>query len=93
MTEKCARCGQEGEDRRTLLMACFYDMHELRVPFGQMELELGGGGKRHFYTLRVCKACRADWMLSIQSWFENKPRPESKGSGVFVRELGATREV
>ena len=31
--EKCARCGEIGEDRRTLWMACFYAMEELGIPF------------------------------------------------------------
>jgi len=31
--EKCCRCGEEGEDRRTLHMACFYAMEELGLPF------------------------------------------------------------
>lgn len=31
--EPCERCGEVGEDRRTLWMACFYDMTELKVPF------------------------------------------------------------
>lgn len=31
--EKCVRCGEEGEDRRTLWMACFYAMEELGIPF------------------------------------------------------------
>lgn len=34
--EKCARCGDVGEDRRTLWMACLYDMSELKVPFEQL---------------------------------------------------------
>lgn len=33
MSEKCQRCGEDGEDRRTLNMSCFYDMSELRIPF------------------------------------------------------------
>lgn len=33
MSEKCQRCGEVGEDRRTLWMACFYEMSELSVPF------------------------------------------------------------
>lgn len=33
MGEKCQRCGEVGEDRRTLWMACFYEMSELSVPF------------------------------------------------------------
>jgi len=35
MSEKCDRCGEEGEDRRTLWMECFYAMDELSVPFGK----------------------------------------------------------
>ena len=31
--EKCDRCGEIGEDRRTLWHACFYDMDELSIPF------------------------------------------------------------
>lgn len=31
--EKCQRCGEEGEDRRTLWMACFYAMEEFKIPF------------------------------------------------------------
>jgi hypothetical protein len=33
MSERYVRCGEEGEDRRTLRMACFYAMDELNVPF------------------------------------------------------------
>lgn len=36
--EKCVRCGEEGEDRRTLQMACFYAMEELGLPFEQQTL-------------------------------------------------------
>ena len=39
MVEKCARCGEEGEDRRTLWMACFYAMDELDMPLGQCAVE------------------------------------------------------
>ena len=30
--ERCARCGEIGEDRRSLWMACFYQMNELKLP-------------------------------------------------------------
>lgn len=38
MSEKCQRCGEEGEDRRTLVMACFYKMSELGLPFKMEEV-------------------------------------------------------
>ena len=31
--DKCMRCGEVGEDRRTLWMSCFYAMEELGIPF------------------------------------------------------------
>lgn len=34
----CRRCGEEGEDRRTLYMACFYQMGELGLPFDKQIL-------------------------------------------------------
>lgn len=33
--ELCQRCGERGEDRRTLRMDCFYAMEELKLPFGR----------------------------------------------------------
>lgn len=116
--EKCQRCGEEGEDRRTLWMACFYRMGELKLPFGEVsikgmmcqkigEKESAFGGMvpvfaepdadsnhHRFYTLRVCKSCRADWMNAIAMWFRDRPEPEeSCGSGIYIRDLGKIREI
>lgn len=44
--EKCVRCEQYGEDRRTLYMACFYDMSELKVPFARVMVR----GTQHAMT-------------------------------------------
>jgi hypothetical protein len=41
--ERCMRCGEEGEDRRTLWMACFYEMKELGIPFMEQFLILARG--------------------------------------------------
>lgn len=67
--EVCDRCKKEGHDRRTLYMACFYAMEELKVPFQQVTVGAGETAGRHFYTLRVCKDCRASWMGAIEHWF------------------------
>jgi hypothetical protein len=48
---------------------------------------------RLFFTLYVCKDCRADWMMAIKRWFEQRPARDDVGSGIFVRELGSVREV
>lgn len=54
----------------------------------------GESWTRTFYTLRVCKACRAAWMAAIQTWFHaTDGRPESTGTGVFVRRLGSCVEL
>jgi len=70
-------------------MACFYEMNELGLPFEMVKV----GKKREFYTLRVCKDCRADWMDAIKTWFKAKPVKESCGSGIFIRRNGATVEI
>ena len=84
MSEKCDRCGSIGEDRRTLWMACFYDMSELDVPFKEEELQqtyMDGEGVAHIqekkmHTLRVCKRCRAEWMCAIEAWHKTTPQGE-----------------
>lgn len=137
MSEKCIRCGNAGVDRRTLWMACFYEMSELDVPFegktlfhaelehlrkvadpfsfeGQdgTKINLTAGKLKtdgeltpmKLHTLRVCKRCRGEWMDAIQRWFHAEPRgvdhdadeeqpSESCGSGIFIRDKGAIREV
>ena len=45
-----------------------------------------------FFTLRVCKDCRSEWMGYITSWFDSK-KPASCGSGIFIRRHGASVEV
>lgn len=133
--ETCVRCGEIGEDRRTLWMACFYAMRELNVPFAEKSLYAAegvrtvhkkvpikvtrydadsngitetsmvdvpvhtaiGDGKlneRQFYTLRVCKACRSEWMQAIKAWFLHRKSEDHKtGTGAFIREFGRTREM
>lgn len=123
MSEICQKCGEEGEDRRTLWMSCFYAMDEMKeVPFKQKMVKgkvheykgerplgepfhghtvpefkkksNGKSGEHRFFTLRVCKTCRADWMAAIRTWFLTPSEPaESCGSGIFVRELGKLVEL
>lgn len=91
--ETCQRCKETDEDRRTLWMACFYEMNELGIPFEQIGLS-HLGSLRHFYTLRVCKTCRADWMQAIQQWFNTPIQPEqSCGSGIYIRCNGVNVEI
>jgi len=59
-------------------------MEELKIPFELFESN---------YILKVCKSCRADCMKAIKHWFENPIKEISCGSGIFIRELGAIREI
>lgn len=95
--EECQRCHEAEEDRRTLWMACFYEMGELDLPFEKRIMQdKGAGHTQLFYTMRVCKDCRSDWMKAIQYWFhdvEPEPKPKPCGSGIYVREFGANVEI
>lgn len=125
-SERCVRCGEEGEDRRTLAMACFYEMSELDVPFKsevlfhakletlvqvQEPVSIEIGGKKmnlaagtlsspdpltpeKFYTLRVCKDCRASWMQMIQQWFRSPEQDQGEAdqeATIPIRRLGAIK--
>ena len=107
--ETCQRCGENDYDRRTLWMACFYKMSELDLPFreitmfGHRKLEINEhiestpieSSEHLYYTLRVCKDCRADWMQAIKKWFDEKfTTPKTGcGSGIFIRRNGSLVEV
>jgi len=124
---KCQRCGApEGGDLRTLWMACFYAMDEIKLPFKQrilfdadrekltkvkdpdvikcndgFEIKVGPGvlkcdgelTPQGFFTLVVCKDCRADWLHAIKKWFSMQPERAEIGSGIYVRDFGASKEI
>ena len=70
--DKCDSCGEWGQDRRTLSMACGYEMKEINVPFIERNFENVPSFGRTLYTLFVCKDCRGRWMKAIKDWFERK---------------------
>jgi hypothetical protein len=70
-------------------------MNELELPFEteviQMHIQ---SNAREFYTLRVCKECRADWLHQIKHWFECIPDREPPcGSGIYIRDFGSIKEI
>ena len=91
--EYCRKCETEEDDLRTLWMSCFYEMNELALPFAKVQNPLSTNLPREFYTLRVCKNCRSEWMESIQAWWILPTTRESCGSGIFIRRFGANVEV
>jgi hypothetical protein len=95
LVEACQRCHEVDEERRTLWMACFYEMDELGIPFKHeiSQTHIQDNGKK-FYTLRVCKACRGSWMAAQINWFHSSDQEEELcGSGIFIREHGAIKEI
>lgn len=47
-----------------------------------------------FFTLRVCKECRASWLQAIEAWFkESIEAPKPVGSGIFIRRNGVNVEI
>lgn len=123
--ELCQRCGDEGQDRRTLFMSCFYEMTELDgVPFTDVQITglftdqaiitqkplfKDGPTMRdinfiadpdqkitpyHFYRLRVCKDCRADWLHAIGDWFRNiSVDLDPDGPVAYIRDMGTNRPM
>jgi hypothetical protein len=57
--DTCMLCHAEGPDKRTLKLACFYEVREL-VP------ELVDEGE--LYQLRICKFCRATLLSKLGLW-------------------------
>lgn len=56
--------------------------------------ELLGEERDHsFFTLKVCKDCRAEWMAAIEKWFNSFVPKESPGTGIYIRDKGASIEV
>jgi hypothetical protein len=45
-----------------------------------------------FFTLRVCKDCRADWLGAIADWFASPRSPKGDGD-IPIRELGAVKMI
>lgn len=97
--ETCQRCKEEDDDRRTLWMSCFYDMDELGIPFEVKRMEWTVPPASHkgvtndYFTLRVCKSCRADWMNQIRNWFNNVYKRPSCGSGIYIKHFGDNIEI
>lgn len=93
----CQRCGVVDQDLRTLWHSCLYAMEETGLPFAKRDEKLSDSPSvgRSFYTLRVCKACRASWMAAIAAWFRNPPAPEAPDPerNIPMRVLGETKMV
>lgn len=86
--ETCQRCGEYGEDRRTLRIECLYQLSELDIPWRDREPSRADG-----YRVVICKECRASFLRTLEEWWKSPESRESTGTGVFVRDRGSNREL
>ena len=84
---KCQRCEQNevstiesSIDLRTIVMSCGYDMSEFSMPLQKQER----GWKLPFYSLKVCKPCRADWLYALETWFNSPHRVKMYANEITV---------
>ena len=63
------------------------------VPIYENPDDKGEPYRHQFYTLRVCKDCRADWMGAIKQWFSERPDAEDEEANIPVRIRGATKMI
>jgi len=61
--DECMLCHAPGEDKRTLLISCGYELSEI-VP----ELVIVFGG----YSLRLCKCCRGALLRHLSTWRDER---------------------
>lgn len=67
----CMICWAYGNDKRSLVLSCFYAVHEA-VPEA---IDLSGCGEQHKdrgYYLRICKSCRAGLLDHLRRWADER---------------------
>jgi len=54
----------------------------------------GAESRKHkFYTLIVCKRCRAEWMMAIQAWFDKPGIPDEPDEHIPDRRVDTNMDV
>ena len=80
----CAVCGDDGPDHRNLRLRCFSALQEISP---KLEEEEDG-----LYFVRICKACRADFLEMLGKFCRGELRKsDTKGANIPVRIGGTTR--
>lgn len=65
--DECQLCGAHGEDKRSFIASCFYDMQEVVPEFISLREVEGTLQGRGFY-LRLCKDCRGKMLSALKEW-------------------------
>src|SRR3990170_6304572 len=68
----CQVCGTEGNDRRTLLISCLYNLSEVSDQF--IDLFNVNEKLQGMFGVRICKGCRAQLMIKLSEWINEGGR-------------------
>lgn len=63
-SDLCMFCGAVGSDKRSLVIACFYDVKEVAPEFLERP-------DNRFYA-RICKACRGSFLGYLRKWAQER---------------------
>lgn len=80
--DRCQMCSDIGDDRRSLMLRCLYDISEV-VPeaIDTFDVAIDFNG----YYIRICKACRGRFLGKLEEWraecFEVRDRREQEPMG------------
>lgn len=67
----CQCCHAYGSDKRSLFVACFYQIDEMIPEF--IDLHNTDSPQRGYY-MRICKTCRARFLRHLEQWYEEGVR-------------------
>lgn len=68
----CQVCWAYGADKRSLFVSCFYDVKEVVPEFIDLHSCEGMEDRKNFYYLRICKTCRARFLMALKEWFDGR---------------------
>lgn len=66
--DKCQVCHAYGEDKRNLIVKCFYEIKEVVPEALNLREADVDEALRDFYYLRICKSCRGDFLGKMKEW-------------------------
>ena len=67
-TDECMLCGAYGEDKRSLVMRCFYDLTEVVPEMISLRNCSNEAIQNDGYFLRTCKVCRGALLGALREW-------------------------
>jgi hypothetical protein len=79
--DTCQLCHAQGEDKRSLIIACCYDVQEVVPEAIDLHLVDDPDLRLRGYYLHICKACRADFLTHLRLWAMNCRNKQGRPMG------------